>query len=350
MYLSVLALGIEENMNTAEINNKHDVEIALSLQEQEFEKSDFPCSSRLGTQISPLSQQPNCDATLIYPTLTLGDQSDEVLEERLGRVHSENIEPRVNSTLFFPEYAYLPDVVMPDRERLLLRLDQYSLVEKIVTGDGACQFRALSDQLYRTPLYHDVVRSKVLDQLKAHPDVYSMYVPAEYEEYCTEMAKLTTWGDHVTLKAAADAYGLQIKVLTSFVDKAFIKIEPKQCQSQRVLWLSFWAEVHYNSIYPKLEGVYVSSSPTGTAAMGAGKSSLPADTCTASSAAAAVTDAAKKPYYSGGNAMRDDNNCSQTSSAAVSNRGPNENNKHSIVHKLGSRLANVFKNGTQSNR
>ncbi|KAK3262968.1 hypothetical protein CYMTET_28209, partial [Cymbomonas tetramitiformis] len=34
----------------------------------------------------------------------------------------------------------------------------------------------------------------------------------------------------------------------------FIEIKPADgVFSQRVLWLSFWAEVHYNSIYPESE-------------------------------------------------------------------------------------------------
>ena len=42
-----------------------------------------------------------------------------------------------------------PTSALPDRQRLEVRLDRYGLVERIVKGDGNCQFRALSDQLYR---------------------------------------------------------------------------------------------------------------------------------------------------------------------------------------------------------
>ena len=40
-----------------------------------------------------------------------------------------------------PGSAFFKDVVSPDRDRLLLRLDQYDLTEKKVEGDGACQVR-----------------------------------------------------------------------------------------------------------------------------------------------------------------------------------------------------------------
>jgi hypothetical protein len=38
------------NLNIVEIKAKNDEELALSLQEQEFENSDFPCSSHTGHQ------------------------------------------------------------------------------------------------------------------------------------------------------------------------------------------------------------------------------------------------------------------------------------------------------------
>lgn len=45
------------------------------------------------------------------------------------------------------------------------------------------------------------------------------------------------------LQAAADAFGLQIWVLTSFESADFLEIEPRQLRSSRVLLLSFFAEV-----------------------------------------------------------------------------------------------------------
>nr|KJB20329.1 hypothetical protein B456_003G143700 [Gossypium raimondii] len=76
-----------------------------------------------------------------------------------------------------------------DHQRLLERLQVYNLVELKVEGDGNCQ-------------------------------------------------------------AAADSYGVKIFVITSFKDTCYIEILPNVQKSKRVIFLSFWAEVHYNSIYP----------------------------------------------------------------------------------------------------
>ncbi|KAG0453140.1 hypothetical protein HPP92_025494 [Vanilla planifolia] len=143
------------------------------------------------------------------------------------------------------------DEATSDHQRLLDRLQLYELVELKVQGDGNCQFRALSDQFYRTPEHHEFVRQQVISQLKSYPEIYEGYVPMAYNDYLKKLAKNGEWGDHVTLQAAADSYGVKIFVITSFKDTCYIEILPNVQRSKRVIFLSFWAEVHYNSIYPE---------------------------------------------------------------------------------------------------
>ncbi|KAI4386073.1 hypothetical protein MLD38_004040 [Melastoma candidum] len=73
------------------------------------------------------------------------------------------------------------------------------------------------------------------------------------------------WGDHVTLQAAVDLHGVRIFVITSFKDTCYIEILSNDQRSNeqlaehsalkidpfelRFIFLSFWAEVHYNSIH-----------------------------------------------------------------------------------------------------
>ncbi|XP_021670514.2 OVARIAN TUMOR DOMAIN-containing deubiquitinating enzyme 9 isoform X2 [Hevea brasiliensis] len=97
------------------------------------------------------------------------------------------------------------DEEISDHQRLLDRLKAYNLVENKVQGDGNCQFRALSDQLYRSSERHKVVRDCVLSQLKSYPQMYEGYVPMAYGDYLEKMSNTGEWGDHVTLQAAADS-------------------------------------------------------------------------------------------------------------------------------------------------
>ncbi|XP_022983350.1 OTU domain-containing protein DDB_G0284757-like isoform X2 [Cucurbita maxima] len=162
--------------------------------------------------------------------------------------------PRVN--LYIPTQS---DASL-EYNRLLQRLNVYGLHEVKVSGDGNCQFRALSDQLYKSPEYHKHVRKDIVKQLKDCRSLYEGYVPMKFSRYYKKMAKSGEWGDHVTLQAAADKFAAKICLLTSFRDTCFIEIVPQSQTPKRELWLSFWSEVHYNSLY-EIQDVPVQQKP-----------------------------------------------------------------------------------------
>ncbi|KAI9154497.1 hypothetical protein LWI28_027101 [Acer negundo] len=124
------------------------------------------------------------------------------LGRRLSHLDSIPHTPRIN--------GQIPDVndATLDHERLSERLATYGLAELQIEGDGNCQFRALADQLFHNPDYHKHVRKEIIKQ-----------------------------------------FGAKICLVTSFRDTCFIEIMPKDKNPTRELWLSFWSEVHYNSIY-----------------------------------------------------------------------------------------------------
>ncbi|XP_039071950.1 OVARIAN TUMOR DOMAIN-containing deubiquitinating enzyme 9-like isoform X2 [Hibiscus syriacus] len=176
------------------------------------------------------------------------DQSsviDGQVEKRLNDMVAIPHVPKINGEI--PSV----DEETSDHQRLLDRLQLYGLVENKVQGDGNCQFRSLSDQLYRSQDHHKFVRRQVVYQLTSNSEMYEGYVPMAYGDYLKKMNKNGEWGDHVALQAAADLYGVKIFVLTSFKDTCYIEILPHRPKSERIIFLSFWAEVHYNSIYPE---------------------------------------------------------------------------------------------------
>ncbi|XP_020115215.1 uncharacterized protein LOC109729020 isoform X1 [Ananas comosus] len=181
-------------------------------------------------------------------SLELADDFSEIdgeVGKRLNQMVPIPHVPRINGEI--PSV----DEATSDHQRLIDRLQLYDLVELKVEGDGNCQFRALSDQFYRSPEHHKFVRQQVVNQLESHPEIYEGYVPMAYNDYLKKLSKSGEWGDHVTLQAAADSYGVKIFVITSFKDTCYIEILPNVQKSKRVIFLSFWAEVHYNSIYPE---------------------------------------------------------------------------------------------------
>lgn len=168
---------------------------------------------------------------------------DDEVGKRLNQMVAIRHVPRINGEI--PSV----DEATSDHERLLNRLQLYGFVEHKVQGDGNCQFRALSDQLYHSPEHHKSVRQQIVTQLKSHPEMYEGYVPMEYSEYLKKMSMSGEWGDHVTLQAAADLFRVKIVVITSFKDTCYIEILPNVEKIKRAICLSFWAEVHYNSIF-----------------------------------------------------------------------------------------------------
>lgn len=121
---------------------------------------------------------------------------------------------------------------------------QHVLPQNIPKEMSLLQFRAVADQLYRSPNEHGYVRAAVVAQLSQYPHLYYEYIPENYQAYCQKMNQFGTWGDHVTLQAAADAFGVRIVIMTSYRDSCVVEIQPQgQVQSQRILYLSFWAEV-----------------------------------------------------------------------------------------------------------
>lgn len=69
----------------------------------------------------------------------------------------------------------------------------------------------------------------------------------EYSEYVKNMSNNSVWGDEVTLKAAADVYGVKIVVITSIKENPLFVVLPKsQKQPDKVIYLSYFNSVHLN--------------------------------------------------------------------------------------------------------
>jgi len=153
---------------------------------------------------------------------------DRALEEdpSLARRRERDDDPGFEESKGDDDDRALDEEPSPERARLVERLVDYSLVEHAVEPDGNCQFRALAQRLFGNQELHAVVRAAVVKQLRAASDAYCGFVYEDYEAYACRMAQAREWGDHVTLQAAADAYGVKITVVTSYAEKSFIQVKP----------------------------------------------------------------------------------------------------------------------------
>ncbi|KAL4335746.1 hypothetical protein GQ457_07G018590 [Hibiscus cannabinus] len=222
-------------------SDQHDQHGKWDLDDPITNRCEQGGDSGMGDKISPGEDMLRID--IIDQSSVLDGQVEKRLNDMVAIPHVPKINGEIPSV----------DEETSDHQRLLNRLQLYGLVENKVQGDGNCQFRSLSDQLYRSQDHHKFVRQQVVYQLKSNSEMYVGYVPMAYGDYLKKMSKNGEWGDHVTLQATADLYGVKIFVLTSFKDTCYIEILPHCQKSERIIFLSFWAEVHYNSIYPEEE-------------------------------------------------------------------------------------------------
>ena len=182
-----------------------------------------------------------------------GRDVKDVLERR-SRDRGEGLStltPRVNDNSTLNRVLRESARQSPERQLLRRRLDGLGLRENEVDGDGNCQFRAIADQLYGSPDRYAEVRADIVEHLRSNSSRYSAFVPDSYDTYIENMGRDGNWGDHLTLQAASNVYGLEIRVYTSYDGNWERVIRPTDDGNIRgAIQLSFYAELHYNSVFP----------------------------------------------------------------------------------------------------
>jgi hypothetical protein len=152
------------------------------------------------------------------------------------------------------------------------RLASMSLVELPMGDDGNCQFRAFSHCLFGTQEHHGVVRAACVQHMRSRSDEIAQLVGEgdELERYLCSQEKYKTWGDELTLKYTADAFDVDVHVVTSTELNWYLHYYPEAGGSgasgetakglygssgaggrggkRKQVFLSYIAPVHYNAI------------------------------------------------------------------------------------------------------
>ena len=141
-------------------------------------------------------------------------------------------------------------------ERLRQRLRAFGLREKPIRPDGACQFRALADAIYGDQELHAEVRERALALLRAQKERFVGFVEEEsWEQYMQRMARIDEWGDNLTLQSLADAFDVDINVISSSAEGGVLCIlplkaasEPATAKPREQVFLGYYADVHFVSV------------------------------------------------------------------------------------------------------
>ena len=120
--------------------------------------------------------------------------------------------------------------------------------------DGNCQFRAISHELYGHQRWHHKVRQTCVDFLISNTEKYSFFVGSddEWNSYIVKMSQTKTWGDELTLRAAAEAYNCTIHVTTTEKQNWLLHYYGAEGDSDtvRALFLAYISPIHYNVVCP----------------------------------------------------------------------------------------------------
>jgi len=122
-----------------------------------------------------------------------------------------------------------------------------------MADDGNCQFRAISQELFGTQDHHAAVRAEVVGYMERHATDYSVFFEAgEWNDYLSKMGMLKTWGDELTLRVAAEVFGVRVHVVTSTNESWYLVYESSAGvpTGARDLFLAYVAPIHYNTLVP----------------------------------------------------------------------------------------------------
>ena len=118
--------------------------------------------------------------------------------------------------------------------------------------DGNCQFRALAQQVFGDDVkYHAGVRKAIVERMRADEAFFgAMFDGAdELDAYLATMAMPRTWGDELTLRAAADAFGVSVHVITSTETNWYLRYDPSDGSTPKAhAFLTYVSPVHYDAV------------------------------------------------------------------------------------------------------
>merc|ERR1719464_227571 len=132
---------------------------------------------------------------------------------------------------------------------------------KEVEADGACLFRAFSDQVNGDGgAAHASFREQCVGFMKAHREDFEPFLEEDFAQYCARMQEPSTWGGHVEAQALARCSGVNALIYRpaeaggqpSGLSSSAVEILTSDAGDARCVQLSFHpthhAGQHYNSV------------------------------------------------------------------------------------------------------
>ena len=138
------------------------------------------------------------------------------------------------------------------------KLHKVNSVLHIVSADGNCLFRSISDQVYGTDKHNLIIREKCMDYIELNSVYYSQFIEGgeqKMKEYIERKRKPGVWGDNLEIQALSEIYQRPIEIYID-VDKPINSPKNFNFGIKRFpIKISYHGNKHYNSIVPSVHNI-----------------------------------------------------------------------------------------------
>jgi hypothetical protein len=125
--------------------------------------------------------------------------------------------------------------------------EKKGFVIKPVQEDGACLFRAVSDQVFGDEEMHATVRQNCMDYIVKNADFFRSYITEDFDHYITRKRRQHCHGNHIEMIALSELYNRPIEVYEYSIEPINI-VHGMYKTDNEPIRLSYHCGVHYNSI------------------------------------------------------------------------------------------------------
>ena len=125
--------------------------------------------------------------------------------------------------------------------------EKKGFVIKSVQEDGACLFRAVSDQVFGDEEMHATVRQNCMDYIVKNADFFRSYITEDFDHYITRKRRQHCHGNHIEMIALSELYNRPIEVYEYSMEPINI-VHGMYKTDNEPIRLSYHCGVHYNSI------------------------------------------------------------------------------------------------------
>lgn len=152
------------------------------------------------------------------------------------------------------EYSPRPDQRLTEAEweardkRFEALINARGLEVREMVDDGACLFRAISDQIFGDQDMHSVVRQNTMDYIYQNRDYFAQYVTEDFNSYVNRKRHDNVHGNHVEIQAVSEMYNRPIEVYIYAAEPVNVFNATEHNSGYEPIRLSYQRGSHYNSI------------------------------------------------------------------------------------------------------